>query len=136
MKLWWVGMMGLMVVRGVCSEGSERSLVPSWPGTTPRDLHREYGRIFRKGNRNAASHLWAEFLIERSQTMEPERFEKMFQAFCAVSGSPVVSITTQKKSFAIPCCDVLHPSLRCFARNVAKLLLPSYTTGGNGHSFV
>lgn len=62
---------------------------PPWQGSTVRDLHQEYRNIFRRGNRNAASHLWARFLLERSQTMEPERLELMFAGFCAVSGSPV-----------------------------------------------
>jgi len=29
-----------------------------WTGTTVRDLQKEYRTIFRKGTRNAASHLW------------------------------------------------------------------------------
>merc|ERR1712037_913266 len=41
------------------------------------------------GNRNAASHLWSSFLLQRSQQMTPERLETLFTGFCAVSGSPV-----------------------------------------------
>ena len=40
-------------------------------------------------NRNAASHLWAAFLLDRAHMMTPERLELMFSGFCAVSGSPV-----------------------------------------------
>tara|TARA_B100000524_G_scaffold163056_1_gene83218 strand:- start:256 stop:1167 length:912 start_codon:yes stop_codon:yes gene_type:complete len=65
-----------------------------WPAAqsasaTVQDLHREYGNIFRHGNRNAASHLWASFLLERAPQMTAERLELMFSGFCAVSGSPV-----------------------------------------------
>ena len=65
-----------------------------WPpavsnDATVQDLHREYNNIFKYGNRNAASHLWAAFLLERAHTMTAERLELMFSGFCAVSGSPV-----------------------------------------------
>uniref|UniRef100_A0A7S4B7W2 Uncharacterized protein n=1 Tax=Chrysotila carterae TaxID=13221 RepID=A0A7S4B7W2_CHRCT len=53
------------------------------------DLHREYGNIFESGNRNAASHLWASFLIDRQAQMTQSRFEMFFTGFCAISGSPL-----------------------------------------------
>jgi len=62
---------------------------PPWRGTTVQDLHREYNNIFKHGNRNAASHRWATFLLERSSTMSQAVLETMFSGFCAVSGSPV-----------------------------------------------
>lgn len=61
----------------------------TWNGNTVRDLHQEYYNIFRHGNRNAASHLWSSFLLERSHTMTAEKLKRMFSGFCAVSGSPV-----------------------------------------------
>jgi len=60
-----------------------------WSGNTVNDLFREYSRIFRHGNRNAASHLWVRFLLERSEQMTHEKLAYMFSGFCAVSGSPV-----------------------------------------------
>jgi len=39
-------------------------------------------------NRNAASHLWSWFLLERSSQMTHESLISMFTCFCAVSGSP------------------------------------------------
>jgi len=61
-----------------------------WPGTTPNDLSQEYYNIFhRYGNRNAASHLWSKFLLERSAQMRVSRFTYLFNGFCPVSGSPV-----------------------------------------------
>jgi len=60
-----------------------------WRAETVQDLWNEYRNIFRYGNRNAASHLWATFVLERSAQMSPQKLELMFSGFCAVSGSPV-----------------------------------------------
>jgi hypothetical protein len=67
---------------------------PPWPpASSPQpsvqDLHREYGNIFKHGNRNAASHRWSTFLLDRSEQMTAERLAFFFSGFCAVSGSPV-----------------------------------------------
>ena len=67
--------------------GSE--IVPEWTGSTAQDLHREYNNIFRHGNRNAASHKWTTFLLDRAHQMTDEKLQYMFGGFCAVSGSPV-----------------------------------------------
>merc|ERR1711871_1612611 len=76
----------------VCSVAAQspvdHSPVP-WTGTTVRDLWGEYGRIFRHGNRNAASHLWSAFLMKHAPTMPAERFVTLSGGYCAVSGSPV-----------------------------------------------
>ena len=62
----------------------------AWSGTTVNDLHAEYRNIFKKGNRNAASHLWASFLLARSENFAtPAALQNMFHGFCPVSGSPV-----------------------------------------------
>jgi len=61
----------------------------AWNGQDVRDLHKEYYNIFKHGNRNAASHLWSKFLLDRSHHMTPEKLTYMFSGFCAVSGSPV-----------------------------------------------
>ena len=63
--------------------------VPVFHGKTSKDLHREYNNIFRHGNRNAASHLWSSFLLERAPAMTRETFEHLSASYCAVSGSPV-----------------------------------------------
>lgn len=70
------------------------AVVPAWsPATSPtasvQDLHREYHNIFRHGNRNAASHLWVTFLLQRAPQMTWERLMLFFSGFCAISGSPV-----------------------------------------------
>lgn len=63
-------------------------VVSSWAPTSIQDLHREYNNIFRFGNRNAASHLWSSFILDRAASLSPELLEMMFTGFCAVSGSP------------------------------------------------
>eukprot|EP00929_Paragymnodinium_shiwhaense_P116372 TRINITY_DN8584_c0_g1_i1.p1 TRINITY_DN8584_c0_g1~~TRINITY_DN8584_c0_g1_i1.p1 ORF type:complete len:336 (-),score=65.67 TRINITY_DN8584_c0_g1_i1:299-1306(-) len=63
--------------------------VPKWNGRSYQDLHREYHNIFKHGNRNAASHLWSNFILERADQMSHDLFVSMFSGFCAVSGSPV-----------------------------------------------
>jgi len=65
------------------------TVVPQWDGSTVEDLHREYSNIFKHGNRNAASHLWSSFILQRSRQMTRHRLQTMFSGFCAVSGSPV-----------------------------------------------
>lgn len=60
-----------------------------WSGRTIGDLRNEYYQIFPHRNRNAASHRWATFLIERSGNMDKATFEHMFTGFCPVSGSPI-----------------------------------------------
>jgi len=57
-------------------------------GATVQELHREYYNIFKYGNRNAASHKWTKFLLDRSDQMTADKLTYMFSGFCAVSGSP------------------------------------------------
>jgi len=68
--------------------------VKPWPPATSskptvQQLHNEYSNIFRHGNRNAASHLWASFLLNRSTQMTADRLKFFFTGFCSISGSPV-----------------------------------------------
>lgn len=60
-----------------------------WSGSSVEDLHSEYWNIFPSGNRNAASHLWSRFVLERSLQMSSETLQSLFMGFCPVSGSPV-----------------------------------------------
>ena len=59
------------------------------PNARVEDLHREYYNIFKYGNRNAASHLWATFLLDRAYLMTENRLSMFFSGFCAVGGSSV-----------------------------------------------
>merc|ERR1711988_642680 len=60
-----------------------------WSGRSHQDLHRECRNVFRHGNRNAASHLWSAFLLDRAAGMTHKELVHIFGGFCAVSGSPV-----------------------------------------------
>uniref|UniRef100_A0A0G4GAV7 Uncharacterized protein n=1 Tax=Chromera velia CCMP2878 TaxID=1169474 RepID=A0A0G4GAV7_9ALVE len=71
------------------SSTTDSEPLPEWKGTTIDDLRAEYGNIFKKMNRNAASHLWSSFILDRAFQMPAERVEHLFTGFCAVSGSPV-----------------------------------------------
>ena len=55
----------------------------------PRELHQRYSEIFRYGNRNAASHLWTSYILDRAAMTPAAQLELLFSGFCAVSGSPV-----------------------------------------------
>lgn len=66
-----------------------QAVAQRWTGENVRDLHQQYYNIFKHGNRNAASHLWSKFLLDRSHEMTHEKFVYMNSGFCAVSGSPV-----------------------------------------------
>jgi hypothetical protein len=73
----------------VKSDGGIESNILRWRGETVQDLHAEYPNIFTHGNRNAASHLWASFILDRAYQMNEAKLLLMFSSFCAVSGSPV-----------------------------------------------
>ena len=64
-------------------------LVTPWRATTVRELHAEYANIFRHGNRNAASHLWSSFLLDRARFLTTKEFLHLASGYCAISGSPV-----------------------------------------------
>ena len=64
-------------------------LVTPWHGNTIRELHAEYSNIFRYGNRNAASHLWSTFLLDRAPFMPAKTLLHLASGYCAISGSPV-----------------------------------------------
>jgi hypothetical protein len=76
-----------------------------WSGSSCSDLHYEYDNIFPHGNRNAASHLWSWFLLERSEQMTSEKFVDMFRCFCAVSGSPTRPSDFNRYKLMLPKAD-------------------------------
>lgn len=69
---------------------------------TPDDLHQQYYTIFPSGNRNAASHRWATYVLERSEEMTQETFVNLFASFCAVSGSPVYPSPAKRWKMTLP----------------------------------
>mmetsp|Transcript_23986 Transcript_23986/g.46063 ORF Transcript_23986/g.46063 Transcript_23986/m.46063 type:complete len:352 (-) Transcript_23986:140-1195(-) len=53
----------------------------------PDDLRDNYLHIFKSGNRNAASHLWTDFVLQRANSLPEKAVLRAFKFFCAVSGS-------------------------------------------------
>lgn len=53
------------------------------------ELFQKYGEIFPNNNRNAASHRWATYILERSETMTETVLRDLFAGFCPISGSPL-----------------------------------------------
>jgi len=57
---------------------------------TVGDLRNKYWEIFfRHKNRNAASHLWASWILDRSENFSEDKIYELFSGFCPISGSPV-----------------------------------------------
>jgi len=79
----------LMIFAFASSQEEDVKVSIPWNGKTIADLRSQYYNIFPNRNRNAASHRWATFLIERAKSLERTTFEEMFGGFCPVSGSPV-----------------------------------------------
>lgn len=69
---------------------------------TPDDLHNQYYTIFPSGNRNAASHRWATYVLERSHEMTEVTFRNVMSGFCAVSGSPVYPSEQKRWKMYLP----------------------------------
>jgi len=58
-------------------------------GLTPDEMHEHYNEIFPHHNRNAASHRWATYVLERSTEFTETEIKTLFTGFCPVSGSPL-----------------------------------------------
>lgn len=58
-------------------------------GVSIDDMVHDYANIFQSGNRNAASHRWASWILSRANTLTAEELQTLFTGFCPVSGSPV-----------------------------------------------
>jgi len=69
---------------------------------TPDELHNKYYTIFPSGNRNAASHRWATYVLERSEEMTDATFRNLFSSFCSVSGSPVYASPAKRWKMTLP----------------------------------
>jgi len=57
--------------------------------TGPNDLRKAFYDIFPTGNRNAASHKWATYVLDRASGMTAATMKNVFKGFCPVSGSPI-----------------------------------------------
>merc|ERR1719456_822743 len=77
-------------VTAIFVQGILMSLIPFSSSLTVSELHGKYHEIFhRSGNRNAASHLWASYILDRSTSFTSEEITNLFGGFCPISGSPV-----------------------------------------------
>jgi len=84
---------------GIQSSLTNTSSSCNWDPTRVEDLTKHYNSIFAKAelNRNAASHLWAHFILKQSSCLSHEQIKLMFAGFCAVSGSPLGAPSAQNR---------------------------------------
>jgi len=93
----------------------ELQVTDNWQGASEttvaaaarENLFSEYGTVFPHNNRNAASHRWSTYVLQRSQQMTQDRFEFLFRSFCAVSGSPIGDSDNNRYSVSL---DLAHGS--------------------------
>jgi len=76
----------------------------SWNPTSVNDLAAKYGEIFgpHGNNRNAASHLWAKYILDRANELSHSKIVMLFSGFCAVSGSPIDPGTHSRYRTTLP----------------------------------
>mmetsp|Transcript_121207 Transcript_121207/g.220445 ORF Transcript_121207/g.220445 Transcript_121207/m.220445 type:complete len:295 (-) Transcript_121207:225-1109(-) len=67
-----------------------------WNPTKPEDLHAKYSEIFKTGNRNAASHLWAAYVLKHAAKLSHDQIKMLLSSFCAISGSPVKPMASSR----------------------------------------
>jgi len=82
----------VLVLLSIASQtsGKRRKQQKDISQMTVRNLHNKYGKIFhRYKNRNAASHLWASWILDRSEKFSEDKIYELFSGFCPISGSPV-----------------------------------------------
>merc|ERR1719261_1156768 len=69
---------------------------------TGRDLASHYSEIFPTGNRNAASHKWTSFVLERAGGLDAGVLQGLFRGFCPVSGSPLPDAPDTRYHVTLP----------------------------------
>ncbi len=70
--------------------------------TTIDEMLNEYSNIFQSGNRNAASHRWATWILDRAPTLTEHDLTTLFTGFCPVSGSPVTPTPYNTYHYRLP----------------------------------
>jgi hypothetical protein len=98
---------------------SLQKALPPVPDTlsSPGELIDQYYNIFRTGNRNAASHLWMSFVLNRSTTMTDATIKDVFKGFCAISGSPVSNGDSPGRIYKVTLLDVLGENITGVVRH-------------------
>jgi len=76
----------------------------SWNPMSVDDLSKKYDEVFgpHGGNRNAASHLWAKYIIDRTFELSHRQIDMLFSGFCAVSGSPIGPDAQSRYKISLP----------------------------------
>ena len=96
----------VMLALAARAEPTEQKPAKVWRGATVEDLHRQYGVIFgAHGNRNAASHLWSTWVLDRASQMSASTFVELMGGFCAVSGSIVRPSEYNRYRVTLPTAD-------------------------------
>ena len=75
------------------------------------EMHAQYSNIFRTGNRNAASHLWSSWILERAAALSKPNLVALFGAFCPISGSIVRASAYNKYQFSLTSVASAEPSV-------------------------
>jgi hypothetical protein len=83
---------------GATADELER-ISTGWGNKTADELFEMYEYIFPNGNRNAASHLWATFILDRADQMSSDKLDYFFRSFCPISGSPVQPDSVEQTYF-------------------------------------
>jgi len=77
-------------------------MLPATSAVTINDMHNSYGTIFKTGNRNAASHLWASWILDQAADLQPFEIENLFGGFCPISGSTVSPGDANRWEYTLP----------------------------------
>jgi len=88
----------LVLICGLATIGLARATSPA---RTVDELHSHYREIFATGNRNAASHLWASFILNGASELRHDELRDLFGGFCPVSGSPVYPSDANRYSYSV-----------------------------------
>merc|ERR1719230_1064631 len=74
-------------------------------GHTSEDLINSYSQVFPHGNRNAASHRWAQAVLEEAESLSVDEIDNLFTSFCPVSGSPLRDPDSSRHVMELPFVD-------------------------------
>jgi len=83
----------------------------------PQQLIDKYYDIFKTGNRNAASHLWTSYVLQRSSTMTDSTIQNVFKGFCAISGSPISNGDSAGRIYKVTLANVLGQNVTGVVRH-------------------
>lgn len=76
-----------------------------WDGTDLEVVWEAFESVFPTGNRNAASHRWASYVLDHASRLSPDQLRFYFQSFCPVSGSIVRPRRENRFRVSLPMAD-------------------------------